>query len=118
MAAGPSGVIGRTVIAEVLVPDAQVLDFIAQGDQLGAYRYWRAAADPQSGIDHRHVAMGRTVLDQAIAKMLIGMLDPRDIESTAGPLDDQETARDAYHWWRKCGERLAGASAQRSRASD
>lgn len=96
---GPLGVIGRTVVAEMLVPDAQALALIGRGDMLGATRYWRAAAYKESRIDTRGIAMGRTVMDQAIQKMLDGLLDPRDVERSVGLLDDQESARDAWDWW-------------------
>ncbi len=96
---GPVGVIGRTVVAEMLVPDAQVLALIGRGDMLGATRYWRAAAYKESKLDSRGIAMGRTVMDQAIQKMLDGLLDPRDVERSVGLLDDQESAREAWDWW-------------------
>ncbi len=114
---GPAGIIGRTVIAEILLPDPTLLDLIGKGDELGAYRYWRAAAHPKADIDHRGVAMGRSVLDQGIQKMLSGILDPRDLESAAGPMDDQESAKDAHSWWNHYAKHVAGKSTMRVTSS-
>lgn len=95
------GVKGRTVVAEILVPDNTILDFMSRGDLHGAARYWRAAADRGANIDVRGVSMGQTALDQAIRKMLAGEVDPEEVEREVGRLDDQEPASDALTWWKR-----------------
>jgi len=75
------GIAARTVCAEFVVPDRQLLAHIAAQDFLGAERYWHA---------QRHLtvdAYGVGVLAHAIHKMRQGLLDPRDVESNIGRLD-------------------------------
>jgi len=105
-----AGIIGRTVVAEILIPDATLLDLVARDKMLEAQRYWRAAAHARSNLDVRGLGMGRTVLDHAIAKMVKGVLDPRDVESAVGLLDDQESALAAFDWYRANENPQAGLS--------
>lgn len=69
----------RTVCAELLVPDAELLGMLSNHDFLGAEMYRRkrlaAAGQPATALAH------------AIEKMRVGMIDPRDIEDQVDKLD-------------------------------
>jgi type II secretory ATPase GspE/PulE/Tfp pilus assembly ATPase PilB-like protein len=86
-AAGPGcprcrqrGTIGRTVVAEVIRPDARFFAYLRDGDKAGALGYWLT----QLG--------GQTFTDHAISKVLDGLVDPRMAERVVGHL----TSRGEY----------------------
>lgn len=68
------GTTGRTVIAEVILPDAQFFEYIRVGEKTRAAQYW---------IQDLH---GRTILDHAIEKVAAGIVDPRMAEKVVGHL--------------------------------
>jgi type II secretory ATPase GspE/PulE/Tfp pilus assembly ATPase PilB-like protein len=69
-----SGVAGRTVVAEVVVPDQKLMDFIRKGDRHEAIKYWRDRG-------------GSSMLEQAILKINRGIVDPFQAEEEVGPLN-------------------------------
>jgi type II secretory ATPase GspE/PulE/Tfp pilus assembly ATPase PilB-like protein len=69
-----TGIAGRTVVAETIVPDQRMMDLIRRGDKQQAQRYWRASG-------------GRSMLDSAIAKVNAGLCDPFQAEEEVGPLN-------------------------------
>ncbi|ABE47104.1 GspE/PulE family protein [Polaromonas sp. JS666] len=69
-----SGVAGRTVVAEVVVPDQKIMDFIRKGDRHLAINYWRGTG-------------GSSMLEQAIVKINRGIVDPFQAEEEVGPLN-------------------------------
>jgi general secretion pathway protein E len=68
------GTVGRTVAAETIVPDQDFMSFIRKEDKLGAFNYW---------IEHLD---GMTMLEHATQKMLMGEVDPREVEGKVSPL--------------------------------
>lgn len=68
------GTIGRTVVAEIVIPDAQFFEYLRGGQKILAFEYWLK--------EHR----GRTLLDHAIEKVAAGIVDPRMAEKTVGHL--------------------------------
>jgi type II secretory ATPase GspE/PulE/Tfp pilus assembly ATPase PilB-like protein len=68
------GTVGRSVLAEVIVPDAQFFQFIRAGEKCAAVGYW---------LEHLG---GRTMLGHAIDKIAAGQLDPRMAEKVVGHL--------------------------------
>ena len=82
-------IVGRTVCAEVLIPDEAFLDLVARGRMAEARAHWIAQA--RCSID----GLGVSALSHAIAKMRLGLIDPRDIERWMGPLVLEEEGRDA-----------------------
>jgi hypothetical protein len=77
------------VCAEVLIPDEAFLDLVARGRMAEARAHWIAQA--RCSID----GLGVSALSHAIAKMRLGLIDPRDIERWMGPLVLEEEGRDA-----------------------
>jgi general secretion pathway protein E len=68
-----TGIAGRTVVAEFLVPDRTMLQLLEKGEIASAERYWH---------DSRLLAIGNhgvTMLAHAIAKMEEGLVSPEDV---------------------------------------
>ena len=86
-----TGIIGRTLCAEVLVPDDQYLAMLAKGDLLGARQYWAAAA---ADLDVGGYGVG--MVAHAIEKMKGGQLDPMHIEIRVGKLVVAGQSMNAY----------------------
>ncbi len=66
------GIVGRTIVAEILIPDQEILNLVAGGRMTEAWRYFSNDLE------------GRTMMDHAIEKIRSGDLDPRDVESRLG----------------------------------
>lgn len=67
------GTTGRTVVAEVIVPDAQFFDYLRAGHKAKAIEYW-------------HAQGGKSLLEHTIDKVVAGLVDPRMAEKTVGYL--------------------------------
>ena len=67
-------VTGRTVVAEVIRPDAQFFAYLRDGNKRAALSYW---------LDHLG---GRTIIEHTIEKVSAGLVDPRAAERIVGPL--------------------------------
>ena len=70
---GSHGAKGRTVAAEVMVPDEAILDLIAAKHDTDLYRHWRANG-------------GITVVEHALSKVIEGSVCPLVAEAGVGPL--------------------------------
>ncbi|HVK95705.1 MAG TPA: ATPase, T2SS/T4P/T4SS family [Noviherbaspirillum sp.] len=68
------GTIGRSVIAEVIIPDDQFFKYIRQGEKTKAIAYWLQELG------------GKTILEHAIEKVAAGLIDPRMAEKVVGHL--------------------------------
>ncbi|MFS1429575.1 GspE/PulE family protein [Vibrio splendidus] len=68
---GMSGISGRTVAAEVIVPDIFMIDCFFDGNDNKAKEYYKSKG-------------GEFALDHGINKMLEGKADPRDVEKKLG----------------------------------
>lgn len=69
-----TGVIGRTVVPEIIVPDQKLMMHIRRGDRDRAYSYWKETG-------------GKTMLDVAKEKIVAGLVDPFQAELVVGYLD-------------------------------
>lgn len=70
---GNNGVKGRTVVAEVIMPDNQLLKFFSEAKGVEALEYWLKKG-------------GKTILLHGIEKMLSGIVSPSDVEDSLGPV--------------------------------
>jgi type II secretory ATPase GspE/PulE/Tfp pilus assembly ATPase PilB-like protein len=70
-----SGTIGRTVVAEFVASDERIMSFIRNRDRLGAIEYWRCEQ------------MGSSMLEHAIEKINLGLVDPFLAEDIVGQLN-------------------------------
>lgn len=79
-----TGFSGRTVCAEMVIPDAVIRDCILDGDMRAARTHWQSlhdSNDPDS-------MMGTTALEHAILKMRRGDVSPQAVEGELGLLHD------------------------------
>ncbi|NHZ41573.1 GspE/PulE family protein [Massilia aquatica] len=68
------GTAGRSVVAEVITPDARFFEFIRNGAKSQALEYWRRELG------------GQTLLEHTLAKVAAGLVDPRMAEKIVGHL--------------------------------
>lgn len=68
------GFVGRTAVAEILLPDAKILDYTWNGETQRAHQHW---------IENLR---GRTLRDAAIEKMMLGEVDVPEVERWCGLL--------------------------------
>jgi type II secretory ATPase GspE/PulE/Tfp pilus assembly ATPase PilB-like protein len=68
------GIMGRTVVAEIVRPDQTLLDIARRDGIPAARRYW---------LKHRS---GQVIADAALTKILAGILDPQVAREFVGPL--------------------------------
>jgi type II secretory ATPase GspE/PulE/Tfp pilus assembly ATPase PilB-like protein len=72
---GPgNGYKGRSVIAEIIIPDAGFMEYIRKNDKIGAEKYW---------LTHLN---GRNMMEAMIDRVRAGDIDPVDAERILGPL--------------------------------
>lgn len=68
------GTTGRTVVAEIIVPDAELFSLIRAGEKVKAVQYWE------------NVLGGKSLLQHGIDKVSQGLIDPRMAEQVLGHL--------------------------------
>jgi type II secretory ATPase GspE/PulE/Tfp pilus assembly ATPase PilB-like protein len=69
-----NGVIGREVVAEIIIPNEELMDILKTRGSLAAKRYWKESMK------------GMTVIDHAIDKIANGVLAPDNAEKAVGHL--------------------------------
>jgi len=69
------GVVGRTAVAEFILPDSTFLNLILKGEVQKATNYWINDLD------------GRTLRENALARMFQGLIDIEEVERWTGFLD-------------------------------
>lgn len=79
------GIKGRTVCAEIIKMNLELMQFIADGKTIEFLRAWRAMSDEK--IDSENMT-GKTCMEHAVQKMLKGLVDPSDVEESFKPLDE------------------------------
>ncbi len=83
------GIVGRTVCAELLVPDEVFLGHLSQGNERAARAHWLG----QAHLNLKGLGVG--VIAHAVLKMHQGLIDPMDIERWIGPIVLERAALDA-----------------------
>lgn len=71
-----AGYSGRSVVAEVILPDQKFMEFVADRRKIEAKAYW---------LSH---LKGVTMLEHAMTKVMAGMVDPREVEDKVGLIDE------------------------------
>jgi len=69
-----TGIVGRTVVAETIITDQRLMQFVRAHDRIGAISYWLNEQE------------GRTMLQHCIDKVNQGITDPFAAEEVVGPL--------------------------------
>lgn len=80
-----NGTSGRTVAAEIISIDFKMLQFIEQGKTIEFMKYWRGLSDNNPISDNMK---GKTCMEHAVQKMLLGIVDPFDVEASYKPLNE------------------------------
>lgn len=83
-ACGGHGTVGRTVVAEIIIPDDRFFRLVRQGEKTAALAYWIEELG------------GRTMLDHAIEKVAAGELDPGMAEKVVGHLAPQRAPNQPF----------------------
>lgn len=102
-------VVGRTVCAEVILPDFQMLKLFRTQKMIEAYEYWRSLSDNNALSNDMR---GKTALEHALTKVHAGLVSPEDVETLFGRVDG---ARKMLDQMRADREAEALARAERSR---
>lgn len=79
---GETGTKGRTVAAEILPTDDELLGYLLREDMESARRYWKSNG-------------GMTMVDHATLKVREGLVDPFDAEAVVGMLTGVARAKEA-----------------------
>lgn len=95
------GITGRTVVAEVILPDHQMIAYFAAGRDMDAWAHFRKMG-------------GKSALMVGIEKMKLGLLDPYDVEKSLGLMNSEIVMSDGLFNYQE--ERLY--SGERSRDED
>lgn len=69
-----TGIAGRTVVAETIICDHKIMQYLRKRDKIEAINYWKRE---QGGI---------TMIEHAILKVCQGLVDPFQAEDVVGPL--------------------------------
>jgi type II secretory ATPase GspE/PulE/Tfp pilus assembly ATPase PilB-like protein len=81
------GTAGLTAVAEVLIPNEQILQAVGQKDWSKAELAWRGQR--KVGFEHSDM-LGKTAFEHALYKLSQGMIDLADIESEFQPIETYE----------------------------
>lgn len=79
------GVKGRTVCAEVVTIDINMMQLISDGETIKLINYWRGLSD---GNPISENMKGKTCMEHAFQKMLLGKICPYDLEGSFKPIDE------------------------------
>lgn len=71
---GGQGYVGRTVVAEIIIPDTQFMEYVLHNQKAEAERYWLT-----------HLG-GRSMVEHMVDRVTAGQVDPMDAERVVGPL--------------------------------
>lgn len=85
-----NGLLGRTVVCELVEPDDEMLRLISESKNLELRRYWRSMAS--SRFDDPDMT-GKTAMECAIYKAIKGEIDPREIEPRFMDFETVESMR-------------------------
>lgn len=80
-----TGISGRSVCAEVIMLDLEMIQFIGEGKQIELMKYWRDLSDlSPASLNFR----GKTCMEHGFQKVLAGQCCPHDLESSFKPINE------------------------------
>jgi len=80
-----TGIKGRSVAAEVIMVDLEMIELIGEGKTIELMKYWRDLSDGDpSSLNMR----GKTCMEHAFQKCLTGLVSPHDVESSFRPINE------------------------------
>lgn len=80
-----SGIKGRTVCAEVIMMDLEMIQLIGEGKTIELMKYWRGLSD---GNPYSLNMRGKTCMEHAYQKCLDGLCCPHDVEASFRPINE------------------------------
>lgn len=80
-----SGITGRTVCAEVIKVDMEMMQAIEQGRTLDLMFHWRGLSDGKPETENMK---GKTCMEHAFQKLLTGIICPFDLEESFKPISE------------------------------
>lgn len=82
-----TGIKGRSVCAEVIMLDLNMLELITSNDTIGLIKYWRSMSDKDV---FSNVMKGKTCMEHGFKKVLDGLVCPYDLEKDFKPLSEMK----------------------------
>lgn len=79
------GILGRTVVAEVIMLDLRMIQLIEKGQIIPLMLYWRSLSDKRPASENMR---GKTCMEHGFQKVLSGIVSPYDLESSFKPIDE------------------------------
>jgi type II secretory ATPase GspE/PulE/Tfp pilus assembly ATPase PilB-like protein len=80
-----TGITGRSVAAEVIMVDLEMIQYIGEGKTIELMKYWRNLSDRDpSSLNMR----GKTCMEHAFQKCLAGIVCPYDVEGSFRPINE------------------------------
>lgn len=86
------GVIGRTVCAEIIMPDLEMLDNFRDSRSTMAHKSWRKLSDKDR---YSWNMTGKSAMEHAMLKLRKGMVSPHDVEAAFGLITPQALGMDS-----------------------
>lgn len=86
----PEGISGMTICAEVVMPDLIMRRYFAKLELADALIHWRKAASNEMKKPYSERVSGFSSFDHAVSKMLMGEIDPTDVENYFGNIAMQD----------------------------
>lgn len=97
------GIKGRSVAAEVIMIDIDMMELIAKGESIELMKYWRFLSDRKPFSENMR---GKTCMEHGFQKVLAGYVCPFDLETAFRPIDEmlmrenkQEGTKDSINEW-------------------
>lgn len=69
-----TGYTSRTVVAEIIIPDSQFMEYVGKNQKLDAEAYWLTSLN------------GRNMMEHMVDRLRAGEVDPEDAERIVGPI--------------------------------
>lgn len=86
-----SGIKGRTVVAEVVMIDLNMVRLIERGETINLMLYWRSLSDGRRDSENMR---GKTCMEHGFQKMLLGLVSPHDVEDSFKPINEMLLEKD------------------------
>lgn len=80
-----TGISGRSVCAEVIMLDLEMIQLIGEGKSIELMKYWRETSDGNPASSN---FTGKTCMEHGFQKVLSGLCCPHDLESSFKPIDE------------------------------
>jgi len=97
------GIKGRSVAAEVIMIDLEMMELITKGESIELMKYWRGLSDKKPFSENMR---GKTCMEHGFQKVLAGLVCPFDLETSFRPINEmlmrepkKEVAKESNDEW-------------------